>query len=534
MTPFAAPPGTASRNAVPPEFANETALFEYLGLSAKEFNKIRWYRSRMYRNFSIAKGSTKTRLISAPDRRLKHLQRRIAAVLDRLYRVRRPVHGFVTSRSVKTNAESHLRRKFLINLDIQEFFPTISEQRVKGLLEALGIDARVCDIVATLCCNAGHLPQGAPTSPVLSNMICFRMDKQLMALANELRCIYTRYADDITLSSHQPPNHLFESALPPAGRFSPDLLDSRIRQIFQSNGFTIHPEKAHYADRNSRRTVTGLKVNAFVNVDRRFVRNIRATLYSVETLGVEGAEKRFHDAYGGHCSLLAHMEGEISWLSHIKGHTDPVVRAIALRFNACFPDRQLTVNPTAEETIDRALWVVDGNEEQGTAVFLKDVGLVTAEHVVRDVEEVEVLHPSKHSSRYRATILARCRHRDLALLSHAIPPTEFFELECAKAEPATGDQTRAVGYPDWAPGDRLNIRPGHVSTVTVKSAVRLIEVTQKLTQGMSGGALLNIANGVIGIIHKGGPDEGRDFSIHIQELESWLAESATKASPPQE
>ncbi|WP_200343768.1 hypothetical protein [Rhodovibrio sodomensis] len=80
----------------------------------------------------------------------------------------------------------------------------------------------------------------------------------------------------------------------------------------------------------------------------------------------------------------------------------------------------------------------------------------------------------------------------------------------------------ALGYPKWAPGDRLNTRPGVVTTITVKSAVSLIEVSQMLTQGMSGGPLLDDNDAVAGIIHKGGPEEGRDFAVHIKELEKWL------------
>ena len=89
-----------------------------------------------------------------------------------------------------------MHRRFVVNVDITDFFPTITENRVQGLLNSLGVDSRVADIVARVCCNNGHLPQGAPSSPVISNMICFRLDKQLMAIAKDARCIYTRYADD--------------------------------------------------------------------------------------------------------------------------------------------------------------------------------------------------------------------------------------------------------------------------------------------------------------------------------------------------
>jgi len=150
---------------------------------------------------------------------------------------------------------------------------------------------------------------------------------------------------------------------------------------------------------------------------------------------------------------------------------------------------------------------------------------VTAAHCVEDVNEVEVFHPSKHANKFKATVLKRHKHRDLAILDHRIPATEYFELDPVSHTIATGDPVTALGYPDWAPGDRLNIRPGFVSTLTVKRAVQLIEVTQKLTQGMSGGPLLDANYAVAGIIHKGGPAEGRDFAVHLKELEDWLKEA---------
>ena len=516
--------GQPIRITIPAEFADEAALLAYLGVGAAELKKIWYYRQRMYQHFSIAKGPSKVRMISAPDDRLKFLQRKLADKLTDLYRPRNPVHGFVAERSVKTNALTHLNRRFVVNIDLKDFFPTISQKRVDGLLSSLGIDARVAEIVARICCTAGHLPQGAPSSPVLSNMICFRLDKRLMDFAKEARCIYTRYADDITFSSHQPPIVLFDAKLPPAGRFLPDLFAPRLRDVIQQNGFVINSEKTHYADRHSRRIVTGVKVNELLNVDRRYVRNIRAALYSIETLGIQGAEKKYQAKFGGHPGLAAHLQGKISFLTHIKGQSDPVARSITLRFNKCFPARPIKVTPTLAEIRDRAVWVVEHSEIQGTAFFLKGVGLVTAAHCVKGVDEVEVFHPSKHANTFKAIVRKRDDDRDLAILDHVIPATEYFELDPVSQAIATGDSMTAVGYPSWAPGDRLNIRPGVVSTVTVKSAVRLIEVTQKLSQGMSGGPLLDASDGVAGIIYKGGPAEGRDFAVHIQVLDDWLKE----------
>jgi RNA-directed DNA polymerase len=302
------------------------------------------------------------------------------------------------------------------------------------------------------------------------------------------------------------------------------LLAPKLRDVFQQNGFVINPDKAHYADRHSRRIVTGIKVNELLNVDRRYVRNIRATLHSVEKLGAKDAQQKFLDQHGGCSGLAGHLQGKIAFLTHIKGQSDPVVRTITLRFNKCFPTRPIKVTPTQSEIRDRAVWVVEHSKLQGTAFFLKGVGLVTAAHCVEGVNEVELFHPSKLANKFKATIRKRHKHRDLAILEHQIPATEYFELDPVTRPIATGDSTTAVGYPGWAPGDQLNIRPGFVSTLTVKSAVRLIEVTQKLTQGMSGGPLLDANDAVAGIIHKGGPKEGRDFAVHIQALEDWLKE----------
>jgi len=287
---------------IPPELADEHALFAYLKMSPAELNKIWWYRGQMYSQFDIAKGSGKTRTITAPDRRLKIIQQKLLRLLDQLYRVRNPVHGFVPERSVKTNAEAHGRRRFVINLDLKDFFPTIIEKRVVGLLRSLGVDRRVSEIVARLCCYSGHLPQGAPTSPILSNMICYRLDTDLLLAAKASRAIYTRYADDITFSSYQAPTPLFEGGVPAAGRFTPELLTHNVRAAIISNGFVIHPDKAHYADRNSRRMVTGVKINAGLNVDRRYVRRIRAMLHSIELLGLADAQTKY-SSIGGKGSL---------------------------------------------------------------------------------------------------------------------------------------------------------------------------------------------------------------------------------------
>ncbi|MDB5596855.1 MAG: hypothetical protein JWM36_3816 [Hyphomicrobiales bacterium] len=275
--------------------------------------------------------------------------------------------------------------------------------------------------------------------------------------------------------------------------------------------------------------VTGVKINAGLNVDRRYIRRILAMLHSIEKLGLADAQTR-HDSSGGKGALAAHLRGKIAYVAHLKGQTDPVVRSLAQRYNKSFLSKPIKLAPRAAERRDRAVWVVEVPEKHnGTAFFLAGVGLVTAAHCIEGMSEVDVLHPSKHTTIFKVKVRHYDRHRDVAVLDDAnIPSTEFYELQPAANAAAVTDAIMAVGYPMWGFGERLNIRPGEVSLLTVRSGVLLIEVTQQLTPGMSGGPILNAEGEVVGIVHKGGPEGGRQLAIRLSELKASLKEAAKK------
>ena len=526
-----------SRRPLPAELQSEAALLAHLGLTAGELKKIWWFRGRMYDQFTISRKSRKARIILAPDKRLKHLQRKICKSLEQVYRVRNPVHGFVFNKSVKTNAESHLGRKYVVNLDIKEFFGSILENRIIGMLASIGIDRRVSEIVVRISCVGGHLPQGAPTSPILSNMFCFGFDKELMKIARDAKCIYTRYADDITFSSFQPITKLFSVVPAKSGPFSPVSMSPPILQTFSSYGFTIHPEKAHYADQHSRRMVTGLKINESVNLDRRFVRNIRATIFSVQTLGIEKAQEKFVEKYNGSTSIERHLAGKIAWVRFVKGQTDPIFRTLAKSFNSIFGKNYFKISPSFSEMRDRSVWIIENLEDdvetyiQGSAFFLEEVGLVTAAHCVEGAKNLVVHHPGKPANKFKVTVKSVDNHRDIAILSESISTNEYFQFKISNSQVKFGDLVTAIGYPGFGPGDRINIREGTVTSIAIKHGVPLIEVSQKLPQGMSGGPIINDKNEVVGIIHKGGPEMPRDFAINISALKDWLHELAPAPSP---
>lgn len=520
--------GAQPRVTLPPELASEAALLRYLGVSDDELKKIWWYRHRMYTTFDIQSRKGKTRTINAPNRRLKYLQRRIADLLVPIYRVRHPVHGFVIGKSVKSNASSHLGGKYLLNIDLKNFFPTITESRVRGVIQSLGVDQRVSEIVARICCSGGSLPQGAPTSPIISNMICFRLDRELLAVAKAARCIYTRYADDLTFSSYRPLVGLFEATLPPPGNLNPDFLSADLKRAIAGNGFEIHPDKTHYADRNSRRVVTGVKINQGLNVDRRVVRNIRAALFAFER-DETAAQARYLADFGGKSSIGAHLQGKVSWLGNVKGLADPVYRSLAVRFNNLFPTHKIKVQPTQSERINRSVWVIehgsvmDNTYRQGSVFFLEGLGLITAAHCVKGVKAATIHHPSRPSNKFKVKVVHYSKHRDLAVLSHTVSSQEYYELSHQGPPAAVGTDVVALGYPNFGPGDELNVRPGAVSSTVTKSAIKMIEVNFKLVQGMSGGPIIGANDAVVGVVHKGGPKEPRDFAIAISELDKWAA-----------
>lgn len=142
----------------------------------------------------------------------------------------------------------------------------------------------------------------------------------------------------------------------------------------------------------------------------------------------------------------------------------------------------------------------------------------------KGVSDFTVYHPSKPSNRFDVKVEKRCSHRDLALLSHAIPTNDYFELEAASQPMIVGAAVTAFGYPGFGPGDKINVRGGSVTSLPIKGGVQMVEVSQELAQGMSGGPIVDAQNGIVGIVHKGGPEEARQLAIAIGVFQTWVEE----------
>lgn len=288
--------------------------------------------SQKYIEFSIHKKSGGLRIIVAPSTALKILQRKLSQVLYSVYEPKATVHGFSPGRSIVTNAQQHLRKRFVLNIDLQDFFGSIHFGRVRGIFMAppYNCSEDVATTLAQICCYQGKLPQGAPTSPVVSNMICAKMDSQLRILAKDLKCTYTRYADDITFSTTLP---VFPKEIAYKNNQESEskvILGEKLVSIIQNNSFQINENKVRLQHKNHHQEVTGLTVNQFPNVRRSYVREISSMLHAWSKFGLESVEEEYKNKHNKDqkeiTSFKEVLRGKIYFLGMVRGRDNEIYR----------------------------------------------------------------------------------------------------------------------------------------------------------------------------------------------------------------
>lgn len=303
-------------------------ISDLLEVSYRDFNY--WiYRTpaaKRYESFEIKKKSGTPRVIDAPTRNIKILQQKLNQIFQSVYRPKYCVHGFVPDRSVRTNAERHVGRRYVFYIDLKDFFPSINFGRVRGMFmgKPYGLPENVSTVLAHLCCHDRRIPQGAPTSPIVSNMLCAQMDSQLQRLAAANRCTYTRYADDMTFSTFR---RTFPASIAVLNDLDQVRPGSALSEIIDGNGFSIHPEKFWLRQPNRRQRVTGVTVNEFPNLPRKFTNQIRAMLHAWEKFGIDAAQSDFEAKYDFKHrapwrdlpSLEDVVKGKIEYLGMVKG-----------------------------------------------------------------------------------------------------------------------------------------------------------------------------------------------------------------------
>jgi RNA-directed DNA polymerase len=367
-------------------YSNRSALFLYQNcedlrkqfLALKEPRDVAWLlevpyhqlmyhisvlpEDKRYRDFLIPKKSGHHRTISAPCTPLKILQRKLSQVLYSVYEPKSSVHGFIPARSILTNAEKHCHKRFVLNVDLKDFFHSIHFGRVQGIFmkPPYNLPKDVAVILAKICCYQGRLPQGAPTSPIVSNMVCARMDSELRKLAKEFKCTdYTRYADDITFSSTLSifPEDLAFNEIGGEGT-SQIVVGIKLRNIIESNGFQINEDKVRLQHKSQHQEVTGLTVNKSPNVKRKFVRQISSMLHIWDKFGLESASQKYNEQYIQELEKLKIsgysppafkdaalfkdvLRGKINFLGMVKGKDNPTYMTYSRWFHElCKRDRE--------------------------------------------------------------------------------------------------------------------------------------------------------------------------------------------------
>lgn len=295
-------------------------------------------QGKRYSKFYIPKRRGGQRKIQVPIENLKIVQQKLLRVLQVVYKPKLVVHGFVQERSIVSNAAKHIKRRYVFNIDLKDFFPSIHFGRVRGMFMAYpyNLNDKVATVLAQICSLPTGLPQGAPTSPIISNMICAKLDSQLRTLAQTHRCYYTRYADDLTFStsvSKFPPAIAIKIANETGQQIR---IGNELQHIIRTNGFKVNEQKTRLQTRNKRQEVTGLTTNEKVNVNRKYIRQIRAMLHAWEKYGYAAAEAEYpkyshkkiaNEFYQPPFQKV--VKGKIEFLGMVRGKQDKIY----IRFN---------------------------------------------------------------------------------------------------------------------------------------------------------------------------------------------------------
>ena len=297
-----------------------------------------------YRQFKIKKKSGGFRQITAPrNKSFKFLLSCLNEALKAIYIPSQYAMGFTEGRSVVLNASMHKGANYIFNIDLKDFFPSIEQPRIwKRLqLKPFNFPVSVANAIAGLCCMKETrdmpdgskkdfyvLPQGSPTSPIITNMICDKLDHRLGGLARRFGLNYTRYADDITFSS-------MHNVYQENSEFRKELA-----RIIGDQGFTMNEKKTRLQKRGSKQEVTGIIISDRLNVSQKYVRDVRNILFMWEKHGYAVAYAKFLPKYKvekghvkkGNPDLVNVIGGKLMYLKMVKGEEDSVYKRLEVKF----------------------------------------------------------------------------------------------------------------------------------------------------------------------------------------------------------
>lgn len=502
-----------------------------LGTSNKQLIKLLYIKKtdNLYREYRIPKKSGGFRTINIPDKRLLNLQRKLLRILEEVYKVKPSAYGFIQGKSHVKNAERHIGKKLLLNLDLKDFFHQIHFGRVMGMLKAqpycIGEEAAM--VIAQIACYKGALPQGSPTSPIISNMICAPLDTQLTRLAKKYHMTYTRYADDISFSINIStfPKNIVQIK----DNNREIVIGKELKKIIEVNSFVINENKIFVNDYYHRQEVTGVVVNKFPNLRKNYIRELRTILYDCDRNGVYQAAlkyiglKKTKNRYiiglaNGSLKgvdeekkqeiivdwFLQVLKGKIEYIRCVRGEHCNYFYKYASDLNRIF-DVDIFEIHDFENAKNNWCYIIDGIPSQGSAFLLRGYGILTNAHVF---ESNPATYSVRRTGGEKVTVI------DSEINTLIVNETIDYALyDFSKKDGwlmgnsdtiIEGMRVRVLSFPNYHEGDSISVTECKVTgrkQYLLKDYIWTID--KPILHGASGGAVINENNEVIGIVEAG-------------------------------
>lgn len=224
-----------------PYFYDIDCFCDLLQISSRQVRFFLSHKEEAYKTFEVLKKSGGLREINAPKKEMKFIQRWILDKILYKLKISDYAHGFIPEKTMYTNAKVHVNKDFVLGIDLKDFFPSIKYKSVERIFKSAGYTSRFAKDFANLCTYHNKLPQGAPTSPMLANLVSLSLDKKISKYCITKNLEYSRYADDITIS----------------GSSKMCMHEKNIIRIIEQSGFEVNYEKVRILSKGSRQKVTG-------------------------------------------------------------------------------------------------------------------------------------------------------------------------------------------------------------------------------------------------------------------------------------
>lgn len=507
-----------------------------------------------YKHRPFQKRNGAYRSLAIPHATLKKIQGKIAEQLATLYRPSSRAFAYIQGRDIRGNAATHLRHRLIFTIDLVNFFDQINFGRVRGRLMAkpYSLSDAVATTIARLTVLDDKLPFGAPSSPIISNMICSALDAELAALGRETGSFYTRYADDIVFSTQKGRFAYQVVTLGEADGVPQVVPGAELEAIIQRHGFQINAAKTRLKTRQDSQVICGVQVNEKLNVRRALRREIRALLHAWRKFGSEKVQKMWVEQYGNPAErhFEASLRGKIEFMRHIRGENDEVTFAAVEQFNllASGPPIKYEKPVDWRDSLHSRICLIQAESgdmdsegargTQGSGFVIEGGFIVTNAHVAcygdgTPLEKIEVRFADIMLGGLAVEVIKASTAIDLAVLRvtdaafAAIMPSRALKVR-AGAYPETGETLTLTGYPNYQDHDSVHIAETHVTGRSKLYGLHVFRIAANVIYGNSGGPVLNGKGEVVGVAVCGSGINDAPYTIHngaipMREAQAFLA-----------